>query len=88
MPARKELPSTIERSPVKAQRTGIKAHDSTVETYGEGRRAHQTAFAALKHQFEKVGDHWEPKGRKGPSDKQASRGAGQSDVKTRGRQRR
>ena len=26
-----------------------------------------------QHSFEKVGDHWEPKGRKGPSDAQASR---------------
>ncbi|GAA5113786.1 ChaB family protein [Haloechinothrix salitolerans] len=84
MPGRKELPSTIQRSPAKAQRTWIKAHDSAVETYGEGRRAHQTAFAALKHQFEKVGDHWEPKDGKGPSDEQAKRGAGQPDKPTAG----
>ncbi len=84
MPGRQELPSTIQRSPAKAQRTWIKAHDSAVETYGEGRRAHQTAFAALKHQFEKVGDHWEPKDGKGPSDEQAKRGAGQPDRKTAG----
>jgi cation transport regulator ChaB len=84
VPGRKELPSTLRRSPEKAQRTWIEAHDSAVETYGEGRRAHQTAFAALKHTFEKVGDHWEPKGRKGPSDKQASRGAGQRTVPTSG----
>ncbi|MEO6083628.1 MAG: ChaB family protein [Umezawaea sp.] len=70
MPAREELPSTIERSPKKAQRTWIKAHDSAVETYGEGERAHRTAFSALKHSFEKVGDHWEPKKEKGPSDAQ------------------
>lgn len=84
MPGRRELPSTIERSPKKAQRTWIKAHDSAVETYGEGRRAHQTAFAALKHSFEKVGDHWEPKERKGPSDEQARRGAGQPTARTQG----
>jgi hypothetical protein len=30
-----------------------------------------TAFAALKHAFKKVGDHWEPKGHKGPSDARA-----------------
>lgn len=48
-----------------------------METYGEGRRAHQTAYAALKHSFEKVGDHWEPKAEKGSSDAQAKRGAGQ-----------
>lgn len=73
MPGREELPSTIARSPKKAQRTWIKAHDSAVETYGEGQRSHRTAFAALKHSFEKVGDHWEPKGKQGPSDKQAAR---------------
>jgi hypothetical protein len=84
MPGRQELPSTIQRSPKKAQRTWVKAHDSAVETYGEGRRAHQTAFAALKHSFEKVGDHWEPKQGKGPSDKQAQRGAGQRTVRTAG----
>ncbi|HEX8867754.1 MAG TPA: ChaB family protein, partial [Lentzea sp.] len=35
--------------------------------------AHRTAFSALKHSFEKVGDHWEPKEEKGPSDDQAAR---------------
>ena len=74
MPAREDLPSTLARSPQKAQETWIKTHDSAVETYGEGERAHRTAFAAVKHSFEKVGDHWEPKGRKGPSDAQAERG--------------
>ncbi|MFF0247204.1 ChaB family protein [Streptosporangium sandarakinum] len=73
MPARKEIPSTIQRSPKKAQETWSKAHDSAVETYGEGERAHRTAFAALKHSFEKVGDHWEEKSRKGPSDSQAAK---------------
>jgi len=76
MPGRKELPSTLARSPKKAQETWVKTHDSAVETYGEGERAHRTAFSAVKHSFEKVGDHWEPKGggRKGPSDPQAARG--------------
>jgi cation transport regulator ChaB len=74
MPAEEELPSTLRRSPKKAQRTWSKAHDSAVEEYGEGERAHRTAFAALKHSFEKVGDTWEPKKEKGPSDKQASKG--------------
>jgi cation transport regulator ChaB len=73
MPARKELPSTLKRSPKKAQETWIKTHDSAVETYGEGERAHRTAFSAVKHSFEKVGDHWEPKASKGPSDAQAAR---------------
>ncbi|MFL6161380.1 MAG: ChaB family protein [Jatrophihabitantaceae bacterium] len=76
MPAKKEMPSTLRRSPSKAQRTWSKTHDSAVEEYGEGERAHRTAFAALKHSFEKVGDHWESKagGKKGPSDKQAAKG--------------
>lgn len=72
MPGRQELPSTLERSPKKAQRTWIKAHDSAVEEYGEGERAHRVAFSALKHSFEKVGDHWEAKRSTGPSDKQAA----------------
>src|SRR5947209_15537131 len=63
-----ELPDTLRRSPAKAQRTFAKAHDQAVEQYGEGERAHRTAYAALKHSFEKVGDHWEPKAKKGPSD--------------------
>jgi cation transport regulator ChaB len=74
MPGKQELPSTLERSPEKAQRTWIKAHDSAVEEYGDGERAHRTAFAALKHEFEKVGDHWEAKDGKGPSDEQAEQG--------------
>jgi hypothetical protein len=69
-----ELPATLQRSPAKAQRTFAEAHDSAAKEYGDGRRAHQTAFAALKHSFEKVGDHWEPKARKGPSDRQAAEG--------------
>ena len=74
MPAKDEMPDTIKRSPAKAQRTWAKAHDSAVESYGEGERAHRTAFAALKHSFEKVGDRWQPKKVKGPSDPQAAKG--------------
>ena len=73
-PKKSELPSTIQRSPAKAQRTFAKAHDSAADEYGEGRRAMQTAYGALKHSFEKVGDHWEKKGAKGPSDTQSARG--------------
>jgi len=75
MPAKEELPSTLRRSPEKAQETWAKTHDAAVQTYGEGERAHRTAFSALKHSYEKVGDHWEPKDRKGPSDAQAARSA-------------
>ena len=66
------MPSTLKRSPKKAQDTYAKTHDSAVEQYGEGERAHRTAFSALKHSFEKVGDHWEPKDEPGPSDAQAA----------------
>ena len=74
MPAREEMPSTLKRSPKKAQDTWAATHDSAVEQYGEGERAHRTAFSAVKHSFEKVGDHWEPKERKGPSDAKAAGG--------------
>lgn len=88
MPSKKEdLPGTLKRSPKKAQRTYEKALDSAHEQYGDEERAHRTAFAAVKHSFEKVGDHWEPKDEKGPSDSRAEGGrdrgrtAGGVDVK-------
>ena len=72
-----ELPETLKRSPAKAQRTFAETHDAAVEQYGEGERAHRTAFASLKRGFEKVGDHWEAKAAKGPSDEAAeTRGRG------------
>jgi hypothetical protein len=74
MPGRDELPSTLKRSPKKAQETWIETHDSAVETYGEGERAHRTAFSALKHSFEKVGNRWVAKNEKGPSDPRAAKG--------------
>ena len=72
MPGRERLPSTLKRSPAKAQRTWSKTHDSAVREYGEGARAHRTAFAALKHSFEKKGDRWVPKKERGPSDPRAA----------------
>lgn len=84
MPGREELPDTLERSPEEAQETWIKAHDSAVEQYGEGEEAHRTAWSALKHKFEKVGDHWEPKDGKGPSDERAARGADEPGGETAG----
>jgi cation transport regulator ChaB len=70
-----EIPSTLKRSPAKAQRTFAKAHDSAAESYdGDERRANQVAWSAVKHSFEKVGDHWESKDEKGPSDAQAEGG--------------
>lgn len=63
-----ELPSTLRKSDEHAQRTFAKVHDAAAEQYGEGEAAHRVAFSALKHSYEKVGDHWEPKEEKGPSD--------------------
>ncbi len=71
---RDDVPSTIARSDDKAVRTYKETLESAEETYGDGERAHRTAFAALKHTHEKVGDHWEPKDHKGPSDPQAAKG--------------
>jgi cation transport regulator ChaB len=67
-PKKSELPDTLKRSPAKAQRQFAKTHDSAAEQYGEGERAHRVAYASLKHDFEKVGDHWEKKDQPGPSD--------------------
>ncbi|MEB7447239.1 ChaB family protein [Arthrobacter koreensis] len=78
-----ELPSTLERSDQKAQDTFAKTYDSAMDEYGNEQRAAQTAYASLKHTYEKVGDHWEPKDSKGPSDKKAEEGRG-SNAKTAG----
>jgi cation transport regulator ChaB len=85
MPARDELPQTLKRSPKKAQETWIKTHDNAVEQYGEGERAHRTAFASLKHTYEKIDDRWARKKAKGPSDprstmptRRAARGEGET----------
>ena len=69
-----EIPSTLQRSDEKAQRTFAKAHDSAMDSYDDQRRANQVAWSAVKHTHEKVGDHWEPKDHKGPSDAQAEGG--------------
>jgi hypothetical protein len=69
-----ELPSTLQKSPAKAQRTWAKTYDSALDEYGDEQRAAQTAYASLKHSFEKVGDHWEPKESRGPSDEQSEKG--------------
>lgn len=75
MPARgrEDLPSTLKRSPAKARRTWKKTHDQAVKEYGEGERAHRTAFASLKRGFEKMKDRWAPKKRKGPSDPRSTK---------------
>ena len=79
MPTKKEdLPSTIERSPKKVQRTYAKTLDSAHEQYDSEERAHRTAYSAVKHVAEKRGDHWELKDEKGPSDPQAAQGGRES----------
>jgi cation transport regulator ChaB len=69
-----DLPGTVQRSPAKAQRTYAKTLESAHEQYDSEERAHRTALSSLKHSFEKVGDHWEPKDEKGPSDPRAEQG--------------
>ena len=84
-PIADELPSTLQRSGRKAQETFAKTYDSAIEQYnGDERRAHQVAFASLKHTHEKVGDHWEPKEEYGPSDERAEEGGPDSDTPTAG----
>ena len=70
-----ELPSTLERSSDQAQRTYAHTYDAAIESYdGDEERAQRTAWAAVKHTHEKVGDHWEAKDEPGPSDERAERG--------------
>ncbi len=83
MPAKKDLPSTLQRSDEHAQDIYSDTLDSAEDQYGDGERAHRTAFAAVKHSYEKVGDHWEPKDEKGPSDAGAEQ-SGPGDHPTKG----
>ena len=84
-PIKGELPSTLQRSGRKAQKTFAKTYDAAIEQYdGDQRRAHQVAFASLKHSHEKVGDHWELKDDYGPSDARAEEDGPDSDTPTAG----
>ena len=67
---KERLPATLQRSPAKAQATYMHTLESAEQDHGDGEAAHRIAFASLKHSFEKVGDHWEPKDEPGPSDGQ------------------
>jgi cation transport regulator ChaB len=75
-PKASELPSTLLRSAKKAQRTFTKAYDAAADQYGSAKRANQVAWSAVKHAYEKVGDHWEKKDSMGPSDTRAEQGRG------------
>lgn len=67
------LPSTLERSPEKAQDTYEHALENAENEYGHDEaRAHRVAWGAVKHSFEKKGDHWEPKAERGPSDERSA----------------
>jgi cation transport regulator ChaB len=82
MPANEEeLPSTLERSPKKVQRTYEKTLDSAHDEYGDEERAHRTAWGSVKNVAEKRGDHWELKDETGPSDERSKQPA---DKKRRG----
>lgn len=70
-PRAEEIPQTLQRSDAQAKRTWAKAYDAAMEQYGDESRAARTAWAALKHTHEKVGDHWRPKDHTGPSDSRA-----------------
>lgn len=74
----KQLPSTLEKSPAKARRTFKKTLESAEDQYGQGERASRTAYASLKHNFEKMGDHWEPKDEPGPSDPRSQQSSTQA----------
>jgi cation transport regulator ChaB len=84
MAAPDDLPSTLERSDEHAQALWSKTHASAIDSYGEGERAHRTAFAAVKHEYEKVGDHWERKAENGPSDDHSAVGGRDAPGDTKG----
>jgi len=79
-----DLPSTLQRSPESVRKTFAETKASAEETYGPGERANRTAYSALKHKHEKVGDHWEPKERTGPSDSRAESGGPNPDGESAG----
>jgi cation transport regulator ChaB len=63
------IPSTLERSADKIQRTYEETLESAEEQYdGDEARAHRTAWGSVKNVAEKRGDHWELKDETGPSD--------------------
>jgi cation transport regulator ChaB len=53
-----ELPGTLQRSCQQAQALFRAALAEAITVYGEGDQACRAAYAALKKEFEKRGDHW------------------------------
>ena len=70
-----DLPSTLEKSAGKIQRTYAETLQSAEEQYDDEARAHRTAWASVKHVAEKRGDHWELKDEPGPSDPRSQQSA-------------
>lgn len=79
---KERLPATLRRSSAKAQATYMHTLEAAEETHGDGEAAHRIAFASLKHSFEKVGDHWEEKDERGPSDEQDAKRGGEALTST------
>lgn len=52
------IPSTLERSDEHAEAIYRETLKSAIEQYGDNERAYQTAWAAVKDQYEKRGDKW------------------------------
>src|SRR4029450_6704266 len=61
-----ELPSTLQRSDDKAQRTFAKAHDAAAEQYGDEERADRVAFSALKDTPKRSGTTGNRRSTRGP----------------------
>jgi len=70
-----ELPGTLRRSPEDAQEAFRRAREDAVRAYGEGDQADRAAYAALKENFEKCGDHWIARGQRANWPEAAGRAA-------------
>jgi hypothetical protein len=55
-----DIPETVLRSEKGAQRVWLNAHARAVRRYGEGRRAHEAAYDALRRSYTRTeeGDRW------------------------------
>lgn len=53
-----DLPRTLQRSCQRAQALFLRAREDAVAAYGDSDQAIRAAYAALKQEFEKRGDHW------------------------------
>jgi ChaB protein len=52
------LPGTLKRSSQEARETFLRALDDAARAHGPGEQARRIAYAVLKRDFEKRGDHW------------------------------